>query len=137
VDVVRLVQMQLGRFGEAAASAERAIQLSPRDARLPYFYSVVARARLHGGDAKAALDAAEHATRATGPNRYAPLLVAGAAMRLGDRERARRVVAEFTAHNPGYTTASMRAGAADWGEPYREREEALIEGLRTAGLPEQ
>jgi TolB-like protein/DNA-binding winged helix-turn-helix (wHTH) protein/Tfp pilus assembly protein PilF len=130
-----MVQMQLGRFDEAAASAERAIRLSPRDARLPYFYSVVARARLHGGDAKAALEAAERAAQAPGPNTYAPLLVAGAAMRLGDGERARRVVAEFVARNPGYTAASMRAGAADWGAPYRQREEALIESLRNAGLP--
>jgi adenylate cyclase len=130
-----IVLTQLGEFAESAASAEQAIRLSPRDVRLPYFYTVLARARLHAGDAAAALVAAEKASQAPGPSEYTTLLVAGAAMSLGDSERARRVVAEFSARNPKFTAGSMRAGAALWRPRYREREEALIESLREAGLP--
>jgi tetratricopeptide (TPR) repeat protein len=130
-----IVLTHLGDCSQAAASAEQAIRLSPRDVRLPYFYTVLARARLHGGDAAAALEAAEKASQAPGPNDYGGLLVAGALMSLGDRDRARTVIAEFSARHPGYTAASMRAGSARWRPVYREREEALIESLRAAGLP--
>jgi len=130
-----IAHIQLGDYAAAAAGAEQAIRLSPHDASLPYFYSVLSRARLHGGDAAGALAAAEQAARSPGPNRYAPLLVAAAAMELGDTERARHVMAEFLARNPGYSAASLRASRLPIGPRNGEREEHYIASLVAAGLP--
>jgi TolB-like protein len=127
--------LQLGDYAAAAAHAEHAIGLSPHDPDLPHFYGVLSRARLHGGDAAGALAAAEHAVRAPGPNRYAPLLVAAATMALGDTERARRVMAEFLARNPGFNAESLRASRPLAGPGHSEREERYIASLVQAGLP--
>jgi TolB-like protein/DNA-binding winged helix-turn-helix (wHTH) protein len=132
-----IAHLQLGDHAAAAAHAEQAIRLAPGDARLPFFYSVLSRARLQGGDAAGALAAAEQAARAPGPNRYAPLLVAAAAMQLGDSERARQVMARFVARNPGTSAATLRASRAPAGPGSSERDERYIALLVAAGLPER
>jgi TolB-like protein/DNA-binding winged helix-turn-helix (wHTH) protein len=129
--------IQLGDYAAAAADAEQAILLSPNDTRLPFFYSVLSRARLHGGDAAGALAAAEQAARSPGPNRYAPLLVAAAAMELGDTGRARQVITEFLARNPGYSAASLRETRLPVGPRNGEVEERYIASLVAAGLPKR
>ncbi len=132
-----IAHLQLGDPVAAATHAQEAIRLSPLDARLPYYYSLLGRARLHGGDAAGALAAAEQATRLPGANRYAPLLVAAAAMELGDTSRAHEVMAQFLGRNPGYSAAALRAGRMPVGPRNGEREERYVAALVAAGLPER
>jgi TolB-like protein/DNA-binding winged helix-turn-helix (wHTH) protein len=129
--------IQLGDYAAAAADAEQAIRLSPNDTRLPFFYSVLGRARLHAGDAAGALAAAEQAARSPGPNRYAPLLVAAAAMELGDTGRARQVINDFLARNPGYSAVSLRESRLPVGPRNGDAEERYIASLVAAGLPKR
>jgi tetratricopeptide (TPR) repeat protein len=132
-----IIMIQLGEFEEAARHAQRAVRLSPRDPRLTYFHSVISTAYLHAGHLREALEAAERAQEAPGPNRYAPVVLAAVAMRAGDSDRARRVMADFVQANPGYTVAILRQDEALWRPKFREREERRIADLRAAGLPER
>ena len=79
-------QLRLGNATATAASTERSIRLAPPD------------------DA----EAAEEALRGPVPNRYAPLLLAAAAMELGDTARARQVMVQFLARNPGFSVAVLK-----------------------------
>ena len=74
--------------------------------------------------------------RVPGGNRYAPLVVAAAAMELGNVEQGRRVMAEFLARNPGYSGATLKATWPPTGPAPRSREERYLALLRAAGLPE-
>lgn len=132
-----IAHLQLGDHDSAAAHAQEAIRLSPHDPRLPYYYGLLGRARLHAGDAAQALAAAEQAMRLPGANRFAPLLVAAAAMELGDGARAREVVARFLERNPGYSAGALRAGRMPLGPGNRNSEERYVATLVAAGLPER
>jgi hypothetical protein len=69
-------------------------------------------------------------------NRYAPLVVAAAAMELGKVEQGKRVMAEFLARNPGYSVANLKATWPPTGLAPRSRQERYLALLRAAGLPE-
>lgn len=132
-----IVLLNLGQPEQAVIAAERAIRLSPTDPRLSYFYTVLARSLLHADRNAEAVAAAEKASSLPGAQAYAPLTLAAAAMRAGDEQRAREVVARFLAGQPGFTLAKLRSDEENWRPAYRARQEQLLAALRSAGVPER
>lgn len=132
-----VAHMRLGDYSTAVTEAGKAVRLAPPDdPDAGLLYGVLARARFFSGNAQGALEAGERAMQVPGGNRYAPLVVAAAAMELGNVEQGKRVMAEFLAHNPGYSLATLKATWPPAGLSQGSREERYLALLRAAGLPE-
>lgn len=133
-----VAHMRLGDYSAAVTEAGEAVRLAPPDdPDAGLLHGVLARARFFSGDAQGALQAGERAMRVPAGNRYAPLVVAAAAMELGNVEQGKRVMAEFLARNPGYSVANLKATWPPTGLAPRSREERYLALLRAAGLPEE
>ena len=130
------VHLMLGDPGEAIRNLEHAIRLSPRDPRTGRIYKVLADAYLHGGDARSALGAAEHAYLLTEMRGGASLSLIVTCVETGQLERARRLAQELLARNPRITLARERQRELPGRELYLQRQEKFFEALRQAGLPE-
>jgi TolB-like protein/DNA-binding winged helix-turn-helix (wHTH) protein len=132
-----VAHMRLGDYPAAVTEAGEAVSLAPPDdPDAGLLYGVLARARFFSGNAQGALEAGERAMRVPGGNRFAPLVVAAAAMELGKVAQGKRVMAEFLAHNPGYSLATLKATWPPGGLAQGSREERYLALLRAAGLPE-
>ena len=126
-------KLHCGDLGESIAHSEHAIRLSPGDAGAHWALTAIAHAHMVFGDYETALSWAE---RSLGMNAnfaatYWMLIAANA--HLGRIDTAHRYLADLARVAPGATVASIRAGQPDK-DPARTQ--AILEGLRLAGLPE-
>jgi Flp pilus assembly protein TadD len=122
-----------GSLDEALKRLHRAVRLSPGDPRVQYALCGLADAHLIRGDLEEALAWASRAYAAN-PNYDANLWILIAAnAHLGRLAEARRVLGELLRLTPGATVARVRAGQHSKAPG---RCDALLEGLRLAGLPE-
>jgi TolB-like protein/class 3 adenylate cyclase len=97
-----LVRLRDGQFDEAVKHLERALRLSPRDARAYAFYQSMATALLLCGKREAAQEWALRATRHNA--NYAPgwYILAAIAASLGDEAEARKAVQQLLALDPSF-----------------------------------
>ena len=125
-----------GRFAEALQRFDLALRLSPRDPAAWSYHTLRAAALYNVGDYAAAAEAAREATRAQVVDLVWPLVHLTASLgRLGRRQEAASALAELQRIRPGLTISAFR----DW--PHNRSRtasslEPVIDGLRTAGLPE-
>lgn len=125
--------LHCGSLETALQLFERAILLSPRDPVAHITLCGIADVHFIRGDYRDALHCAAR-SHAVNPNFDATLwvLIAAHAL-LGERDDARRYLAELQSIAPQATLAAIRSG-----QPTQDpsRFAALYEGLRLAGLPE-
>ena len=136
---IGLGKVFIGRAEETEAHVAEALRLSPRDT-LAYNWMTFA------GIAKARLGSWEQAvawcSRAIEANRNHPLTyftLAVALAQLGRRDEAHSAVKIGLALNPAFTVSRARATYAPVSDDptYLAQTEAVLEGMRKAGVPEQ
>jgi TolB-like protein len=131
-----MTHILMGNPQLAIGPLETAIALSPRDPRLSAFIRNVALAHLHLGNDARALILAERSVHVPRPwpRSYETLAAAYAVSDLMDDARA--VVAVLLQQWPGYTIAVHRAEMMSDRPAFLAQRERLLDGLRSAGLPE-
>lgn len=127
--------LALGRFGDVAASVERARRLSPLESTQVAFGHVIAgAAAFHLGHDQEAYDDSLAATRHNPANATAWALIA-AIDALHDRaDGAAHAIAQLKAIRPAATVAAFRQANAANLAPLRAGDERLYAGLLKAGL---
>ena len=134
---IGLGKIFIGRAEQTEAHIVEALRLSPRDT-LAYTwmtYAGIAKNRLSDYD-----QAVAWCRRAIEANRNYPLPnfeLAAALVHLGRRDEAQSAVKLGLALNPTFTIARFSAGAMGVISTYPNGSARIIDGLRTAGVPEQ
>lgn len=128
-----ITYLHCGVVEDAIRHAERALMLSPGDPDGYFSMTTIAHANLILGDYRQALEWAERSQALNPRNNPTHWMLIAANAHLDRMVEARRRVSEFRAMVPEVTIASIVAG-----QPRKDlvRLEALVAGLRAAGLPE-
>jgi adenylate cyclase len=124
-----LAELSLGRYEQAKADAQLAMQLSPRDPLLGYFHLQMGGAELGLGHADAAIDQFRQAIDAGLHIFIVHEALAAAYAQAGRLDEARDAVAEARRLNPKLTVK--------WEIEHGPGIPAVLDGLRKAGLPEE
>jgi tetratricopeptide (TPR) repeat protein len=124
----------LGKPDESIAANERALRLSPRDARLYSFMVTIAAAHLHAGRDQEAVTWARRAIAARPYYSISHAWLAAAAANAGDMATAREAIAEFKRLQPDYTLATFRAEKHGDNPEFLAQRERFYQGLQRAGL---
>lgn len=130
-----IAQLYLADPAAAAASLQRAIELSPHDRSASGFHRVLATALLHLGDSAAAVRAARRAVGFVQPHRLAYATLAAALQTDGQADAARLAMAEFLRRNPGFTLAGFRAEEMARSPQWQHMRQPLYRALLDSGLP--
>ena len=126
----------LGKHDESIAANERALRLSPRDARLFSFMVTIAAAHLLAGRDQEAVTWARRAIAARPGYSISHAWLAAAAANAGDMATARDAIAEFKRLQPDYTLATFRAEKHGDNPEFLAQRERFYQGLQLAGLGE-
>jgi TolB-like protein/DNA-binding winged helix-turn-helix (wHTH) protein len=131
-----LGQIYIGRPEETEAHVLEALRLSPRDPLVWnwFFYLGLARACL--GDFAQASPWIRKSIAANRSNPWAFFHLASCLAHLGLLEQARKEVEAGLALNPTFTIARFRAGMESDNPVFLAQRDRIIEGMRTAGVPE-
>ena len=124
----------LGKHDESIAANERALRLSPRDARLYSFMVTIAAAHLLAGRDQEAVTWARRAIAARPYYSISHAWLAAAAANAGDMATARDAIAEFKRLQPDYTLATFRAEKHGGNPEFLAQRERFYQGLQRAGL---
>ena len=124
----------LGKPDESIAANERALRLSPRDARLYSFMVTIAAAHLLAGRDQEAVTWARRAIAARPYYSISHAWLAAAAANAGDMATAREAIAEFKRLQPDYTLATFRAEKHGDNPEFLAQRERFYQGLQRAGL---
>lgn len=130
--------LYLGRFAEAIAAAERAIELSPNSSVCGYFYWVIGRARFFMEQYPDAIHWLERSVRNWSDVWYNRAYLVSAHMHSKKRAAASRVLRAFDRRFPGYTVAQViknEAATPDENPLVVAGRERFHEGLLLAGMP--
>ncbi|HZZ22480.1 MAG TPA: adenylate/guanylate cyclase domain-containing protein [Roseiarcus sp.] len=137
--LIGLGEIFVGRAEETEAHVVEALRLSPHDTMAYSWMSIAGLARLYLGSYEQAIAWSRRAIEANRNHQYAYLYLAAALAQLGRLDEAHSTVKGALALNPTLTIAASRAimtGASD-NPTHVAQLEPILEGLRTAGLPEQ
>ena len=126
----------LGKPDESIAANERALRLSPRDARLFSFMVVIAAAHLLAGRDQEAVAWARRSIAARPYYSIPYAWLAAAAANTGDMATAREAIAEFKRLQPDYSLAKFRAEKHGDNPQFLAQRERFYQGLQLAGLAE-
>jgi adenylate cyclase len=124
-----LAELSLGRYEQAKADAQLAMQLSPRDPTLGYFYLQMGGAELGLGHADAAVDQFRQALDAGLHIFIVYEALAAAYAQAGRLDEAHDALAQARRLNPKLTVK--------WEIEHGPGIPAVLDGLRKAGLPEE
>lgn len=125
---------ELGRPREAIQHARAAIRLSPLDPRLAYFRTELARAHLHVGETREAIEVLEAAARQPGLGSAANAMLAAALVQDGRLDDARRIAQDQLARQPDYSLSVWRSVVPLGAASFQLREKALIAAAEQAGF---
>jgi TolB-like protein/Tfp pilus assembly protein PilF len=131
-----IAHMLMGNARLAIRPLETCIELSPRDRRLSTLTRNLALAYLHLGDDEKGLHLGERSIHQhpVWPRSYETLAAAYAVS--GLMEEARATVEVLLRHWPDYSIAQHRAEMMSTRPAFLAQRERLLDGLRSAGLPE-
>jgi tetratricopeptide (TPR) repeat protein len=124
-----LAELSLGRYEQAKADAQLAMQLSPRDPLLGYFHLQMGGAELGLGHADAAVDQFRYAIDAGLHIFIVYEALAAAYAEAGKLDEAQDALVEARRLNPKLTVK--------WEIEHGPGIPAVLDGLRKAGLPEE
>jgi adenylate cyclase len=124
-----LAELSLGRYEQAKADAQLAMQLSPRDPSLGYFHLQMGGAELGLGHADAAINQFRHSIDAGLHIFIVYEALAAAYAQAGKLDEAREALAEARRLNPKLTVK--------WEIEHGPGIPTVLDGLRKAGLPEE
>lgn len=131
-----IAHMLMGNAQLAIRPLETCIELSPRDRRLSTLTRNLALAYLHLGEDETGLHLGERSMHQhpVWPRCYETLATAYAVCGLMDDARA--IVQVLLRHWPGYSITQHRAEMMSIRPAFLAQRERLLDGLRSAGLPE-
>jgi TolB-like protein len=132
--VLGVINAFTGHTDKAIRMTEYAINLSPRDPLLGCMYGLRAISFFAAGDYVAAVEWSKRSTQHRPPVNLSYRIMAAALGKLGRTEEAREAGQKLLSFVPGLTVAAS-VQQMPWKLP--EQQEALAEGLRVAGLPEE
>jgi adenylate cyclase len=122
-------EIGLGRFEQAKADAERAMQLSPRDPYIGLFHETTGTAELGLGHFEAAVDEFRKAIDSGFRAYFVYAGLSAAYAQAGEMDEATTALAEARRLNPKLTVK--------WVIEHNGKVPAVLDGLRKAGLPEE
>ncbi|MGZ9031705.1 MAG: hypothetical protein ACXW2G_10035 [Burkholderiaceae bacterium] len=127
--------LRLGRFDAAIPSCQRAIQISPRDSRVPIWTGLIGMNYFMLGQYALAVDHARQ-TVAANPNLagYWPLLAAALALDQR-RDEAALVVTELRARHPDFVSSDIALRWNGKHPSFIQGRELLVATVRELGLP--
>ena len=131
-----LAQIWVGRAEETEAHVLEALRLSPRDPYVSLWFQQAGLAKTFLGDFEQALPWNKKSIEANRNNPWAYFYLAACLAHLGRLDEARQEVKTGLAVNPKFTIARCRAGFVSDNAVFLAQRERMIEGLRTAGVPE-
>ena len=124
-----VAENSLGRFEQAKADAERAMQLSPRDPLIGLFHVDAGDAEISLGHFDAAIDEYRKAIDSGFRPFFAYTNLSAAYAHAGKMDEAKAALAEARRLNPAITVK--------WMKEHTPNLPAVFDGLRKAGLPEE
>jgi len=129
----------LGRAEDTEAHVAEALRLSPRDTVAYSWMSMAGVAKNHLGLWDQAVAWCRRAIEANRNNPPAYFWLAAALAQLGRLEEARSAVKAGLALDPNFSISRSRAGRTAWSDhpTYLAGLEPILDGLRTAGVPEK
>jgi TolB-like protein len=129
----------IGHAEETEVHIGEALRLSPRDTTANTWMSNAGWAKLHLGGYEQAVAWCRRSIEANRNYPQAHFNLAAALAQLGRLDEARSAVRTGLALNPAYTVSRRRASwTAQSDDPtYLARLEAILDGLRKAGMPEE
>lgn len=123
-----------GNYAQALRQTEYGIQLSPRDSLLSIMYGMRGITQFAAGDYEASVDWGRRSIAHRPPIYVGYRMLAASLSQLGRIDEAKEAIGELLDHLPGMTIqATLRQ--MPW--KLEKHEEAIAEGLRAAGLPEE
>ena len=131
--------LRLGRHAEGIPSCQRALRISPRDARVGIWWGLIAFHQYLLGQYGAAAASARESVAAMPKDPFNALLLAASLVELGRRSAAEELVRDYMARNPGFETARIAThlwptGAA--GHPsFAAGRDRIAATLRELGMP--
>jgi TolB-like protein/class 3 adenylate cyclase/Tfp pilus assembly protein PilF len=131
-----LAKLEIGRAEELFAAVRRAIEISPRDPALSFYYFYLGMAEFHLGHDEAATGWMLRSAAENAQNGYPHQWLASIYALHGRDAEARAELAEFNRLIPGHTIASLRASERSESPVFWAQRQRWYEGLRRAGLPE-
>ncbi|MBT3551305.1 MAG: adenylate/guanylate cyclase domain-containing protein [Rhodospirillaceae bacterium] len=123
-----------GNYAEALGQTEYGIQLSPRDSLLSMMYGMRGISQFAAGDYEASVDWGRRSIAHRPPILVGYRMLAASLSHLGRIDEARDAVRELLTHLPDMT---IQATIRQMPWKLKEHLEAVAEGLRAAGLPEE
>ena len=126
--------MYLSRFEESILSAERAIQISPRDTRLGLWYWYVANNQFMLRQYEAATESARRMHAASPNFPLATPLLAATLVRSGHNPEAERLLRDYLATHPHVAVSSVTARMRSDHPRFVEGRNRMIASLREIGL---
>lgn len=121
-----------GQGAEAAAAADRALELSVSDPMRYYFETLAAAGTLADGQLERTIELCERSLRTNRLHTPTHRVLAIAQVMAGRTDAARATVRAMLQLQPGYTLARYRAGYPGGDVPHAR---AYAEALREAGVP--
>ena len=134
---IGLAKITLGRAEEAAAHVAEAFRISPTDAVTFMWKNIEGLAKLHLGADEEAVDLFRQSLDASRNYPLNYFYLAAALARLGRQSEAETEVKAGLAMAPNFTLARFRASAESDNPTFLSQREAVIEGLRKSGVPEE
>jgi DNA-binding winged helix-turn-helix (wHTH) protein/tetratricopeptide (TPR) repeat protein len=128
--------IDVGKYEEAIAELQKAIQASPTDISLYMWHYWSGLAAVHRGDAKGALEALRQSHQANRQHDNTLRLMAVALADDGDEEKARQKVQEFLKLRPTATLDDWKRPNARSNPAVAERREQIRATLKRLGVPE-
>ena len=126
--------MYLGRFEESILSAQRAIQISPRDSRVGLWHWHVANNQFMLGQYDAATENARRVYAASPNFPMATPLLAASLVRSGHKLEGETLLRDYLAANPSVDTSSLTARMRSNHPRFVEGRDRMIASLREIGL---
>ena len=128
-----VAEIGLGRFEQAKADAQQAMQLSPRDPDIGWFHLLKGLAELGLGHSDAAIDQMRQALDVGYRTYQVYAFLSGICAVAGRMDEAQSALAEARRLNPKLTVKWM----IDHTSAGRNPDPTVLDGLRKAGLPEE
>lgn len=125
----------LGRFDECLEPLHQALRIGPRDPQVGVWHLNIAICHFMRAEYPQAAESARAARQSSPRLPAPPLTLAAALQRDGKVDEARKIVADYRAHNPEYQTAQIERLMIGTEPRYVEGRQRLVDSLRELGLP--
>ena len=122
-----------GRFEDSEPACRRAIQISPRDSRVPIWYGKLGIDQFMAGDYPAAIESLRVSTRLNPRLALYAMALAAALVQTGQHVEAQGVMNDFVARNPGFDSSLLEYQLRGSAPRFVAGRHRLLDALRSIG----